>query len=325
MVRSIAFLPAVVLSFAGAPLSRSQEPNIELSYSVLPTGGAPQAVRFLASAERVRVLHESALESCCLDFLPFIDLEGGTLTITETNQGPPCGCADSPVTLSITVAGLPPGSYVVLVQNEGGHLIATASVDVLDAAAEQFLRGRVNEGDVVDLSDAIYVLKWLGLGGPAPPCFKAADVNDDGTANLSDAIYLLGYLFLGSPAPPPPFATAGFDPTPDNLPCAPEAETIERLFVRSGDFDGDGQHDDADDLLFLDFLLQGVGVPACKDALDANDDGVLTVDDLCLFSLSSCPSPHGGNTGQLAEPQVCGLDSTPDKLGCAYSGCPPGF
>ncbi|MBN1441262.1 MAG: hypothetical protein JXA90_01070, partial [Planctomycetes bacterium] len=46
------------------------------------------------------------------------------------------------------------------------------------------------------------------------PCLRAGDSNGDGDLNISDPIYLLAYLFLGGPAPPPPFPECGAAPPP---------------------------------------------------------------------------------------------------------------
>ncbi len=65
--------------------------------------------------------------------------------------------------------------------------------------------GNVNNdgGGAVDLSDLIYFVNFLFLGGPAPACPAAANINGDtGCAlDLSDLIYLVNFLFLGGPAP----------------------------------------------------------------------------------------------------------------------------
>ncbi|MCB2231696.1 VCBS repeat-containing protein [bacterium] len=55
----------------------------------------------------------------------------------------------------------------------------------------------------VDLSDLIYLVNYLFLGGPAPSCMAAANVDGDiaCTVDLSDLIYFVNYLFLGGPLP----------------------------------------------------------------------------------------------------------------------------
>ncbi|MCB2229100.1 PKD domain-containing protein [bacterium] len=58
-------------------------------------------------------------------------------------------------------------------------------------------------GDTVDLSDLIYLVNYLFLGGPAPVCTAEANTNGDigCEVDLSDLVYLVNYLFLGGPAP----------------------------------------------------------------------------------------------------------------------------
>ncbi len=65
--------------------------------------------------------------------------------------------------------------------------------------------GNVNDdaGDLVDLSDLIYLVNFLFLGGPAPACSAAANINGDAgcSVDLSDLIALVNFLFLGGAAP----------------------------------------------------------------------------------------------------------------------------
>ena len=88
-----------------------------------------------------------------------------------------------------------------------------------DPGAE-FFRGDSNQDQRVDLSDAVYVLAELFLGGPPSVCQDASDANDDGQLNISDPVTILGSLFLGSGPLPPPYADAGRDPTADDLGCS---------------------------------------------------------------------------------------------------------
>ncbi|MBN1441522.1 MAG: hypothetical protein JXA90_02385, partial [Planctomycetes bacterium] len=80
---------------------------------------------------------------------------------------------------------------------------------VPDVPLPDFIRGDANDDGAADISDAIYTLTWLYLGGAAPGCIASVDANGDGRTDLSDAIYLLGHLFLGGPEPEPPFPGCG--------------------------------------------------------------------------------------------------------------------
>ncbi|MCB2229657.1 hypothetical protein KQH82_03005 [bacterium] len=65
--------------------------------------------------------------------------------------------------------------------------------------------GNVNgdPGGNVDLSDLIFFVNYLFLGGGAPACSASANVNGDAgcSVDLSDLIYLVNFLFLGGPSP----------------------------------------------------------------------------------------------------------------------------
>lgn len=86
---------------------------------------------------------------------------------------------------------------------------------------DDFRRGDASADCGVDITDGVFVLNHLFLGGAAPPCVDAADANDSGGLDLTDAIFILNYLFTGGATPPAPGpTTAGADPTEDGLePC----------------------------------------------------------------------------------------------------------
>ncbi|MCB2229094.1 hypothetical protein KQH82_00120 [bacterium] len=69
------------------------------------------------------------------------------------------------------------------------------------------LAGNINADalDQVDLSDLIYLVNYLFLGGPAPECRGEANTNGDVDCDidLTDLIFLVNRLFLGGPAPLP--------------------------------------------------------------------------------------------------------------------------
>ena len=90
---------------------------------------------------------------------------------------------------------------------------------------QTFVRGRINDDAAIDISDPIFALDYLFLGGETPRCLKAADVNDDGAVDISDPVYLLFSLFQAGPNPPPPYPDPGTDPTADGLTCFDQAVT----------------------------------------------------------------------------------------------------
>lgn len=82
-----------------------------------------------------------------------------------------------------------------------------------------FVRGDSNADSAVDISDAVYTLGYLFLGGPAPDCLDAADANDDGELDVSDPVATIRSLLdSGSPLPAP-WPEPGADPTSDSLVC----------------------------------------------------------------------------------------------------------
>jgi hypothetical protein len=84
----------------------------------------------------------------------------------------------------------------------------------------EFRRGDGNGDGVVDISDAVSILRFLFSAGVLPGCFDAADANDDGDPDISDAVAVLLELFKESGHIAPPVGSCGVDPTPDGLPCA---------------------------------------------------------------------------------------------------------
>ena len=88
----------------------------------------------------------------------------------------------------------------------------------------RFHRGDSNADGTMNITDGIFVLNFLFLGGPSPTCLEAANPNDDAVLNITDGIYILNFLFLGGPGPAlpgGPGADCGLDPegSPTDLGC----------------------------------------------------------------------------------------------------------
>jgi hypothetical protein len=55
----------------------------------------------------------------------------------------------------------------------------------------------------IDISDLVYLIDYMFVGGAAPICMAEADVNADGAeqVDISDLLYLIDYMFRGGPPP----------------------------------------------------------------------------------------------------------------------------
>jgi hypothetical protein len=82
-----------------------------------------------------------------------------------------------------------------------------------------FRRGDADDNGRLDISDPVFLLGWLFLGGRRPACLDAADIDDSGDLNINDPVFLLEYLYLGGLPPPEPFSACGQDPNPDARDC----------------------------------------------------------------------------------------------------------
>lgn len=88
-------------------------------------------------------------------------------------------------------------------------------------SGDVFLRGDSNGSGEIDISDVIYTVGYLFLGGNAPPCIAAADANADSEVDLSDAVTTARLLFTGEVTHlPAPWPTAGVDPEVSGLGCS---------------------------------------------------------------------------------------------------------
>jgi PKD repeat protein len=114
------------------------------------------------------------------------------------------------------------------IDDDGDELTDCADPDCTGApecpGGTPFHRGDPNNDGTINITDGIYILNFLFLGGPAPTCREAANPNDDATVNITDGIYVLNFLFLGGPpptAPGPATQPCGLDPegSPTDLGC----------------------------------------------------------------------------------------------------------
>ena len=61
--------------------------------------------------------------------------------------------------------------------------------------------GDVDHDQLVNISDAVYLIAYIFGGGPAPDPIEIGDVDCNSLLNISDAVYLIAYVFGSGPEP----------------------------------------------------------------------------------------------------------------------------
>jgi hypothetical protein len=86
----------------------------------------------------------------------------------------------------------------------GDIFVAGQTNDSLQAATVRYREnwcGDVDHSYFVDISDAVFVVRYVFGGGPAPDPLLLGDVNGDGQVDMNDVVYLITYIFSGGPSP----------------------------------------------------------------------------------------------------------------------------
>jgi len=64
-----------------------------------------------------------------------------------------------------------------------------------------YMIGDANGDRMIDITDIVYLMNYLFVGGPAPETLATGDANCDGVVDDADVVYLINYLFTGGPLP----------------------------------------------------------------------------------------------------------------------------
>ena len=109
--------------------------------------------------------------------------------------------AGIPCTLSHSWAEL--GTYDVKVQSRDPWYESGWSPPLTVTVICCITRGDADGGGTVNVADVVYLVSFIFLGGPPPPCEEEGDTDGSGSVNVADVVFLVNYIFLGGPAPPP--------------------------------------------------------------------------------------------------------------------------
>jgi hypothetical protein len=64
-----------------------------------------------------------------------------------------------------------------------------------------YMIGDANGDRKIDVTDIVYLMNYLFIGGPAPEPLETGDADCDGAVDDADVVYLINYLFTGGSAP----------------------------------------------------------------------------------------------------------------------------
>ncbi|MFH2056298.1 MAG: dockerin type I repeat-containing protein [bacterium] len=82
-----------------------------------------------------------------------------------------------------------------------GVLTATTDLDSVYVEIQSYLPGDANGDEIVNITDAVFLISYIFSEGPAPDPLAAGDANCDEVVNITDAVYLIEYIFNEGPAP----------------------------------------------------------------------------------------------------------------------------
>jgi hypothetical protein len=115
----------------------------------------------------------------------------------------PSGAADT-ISLKFVTSGLDLGLYKSVLKvysNDPDANDNPLSIPARLTVLVPYQCGDASGDDVVNISDAVFLVDYIFAGGPTPVPIQRGDCNCDGIANITDATYLLAYIFGGGPAP----------------------------------------------------------------------------------------------------------------------------
>jgi hypothetical protein len=64
-----------------------------------------------------------------------------------------------------------------------------------------YICGDATGDETVNVSDAVYIINYVFVGGAAPVPLESGDADCSGTVNVSDAVYIINYVFVGGNDP----------------------------------------------------------------------------------------------------------------------------
>lgn len=74
-------------------------------------------------------------------------------------------------------------------------------VVILSLSSPPVLCGDANNDSSINVSDAVYLINYVFVGGSPPNPYEAGNPNCDESVNVSDAVWIINYVFVGGNSP----------------------------------------------------------------------------------------------------------------------------
>jgi hypothetical protein len=121
---------------------------------------------------------------------------------------PPGNSIDDCLAASTSIVAEPHGIELDLEEGEYYLIVDTwpmpdciPDYDLTIAFALPKICGDVNDDLVVNVSDAVYIINHIFVGGDPPVISHSGDTNCDTYTNISDAVWIINYVFVGGSNP----------------------------------------------------------------------------------------------------------------------------
>ena len=117
----------------------------------------------------------------------------------------------TPLTFSNTLGVVPVDNVVVVAGLSLDAGFIDGAVTLEPVTDTPFVRGDCNADQKVNIADGIWILNFMFQEGPEGTCAEACDADDSGDLEMTDAIYVIQYQLLNGPAPVAPFPACGIE------------------------------------------------------------------------------------------------------------------
>jgi hypothetical protein len=75
------------------------------------------------------------------------------------------------------------------------------NLDTIEVNTGDGIIGDANSDGSVNVSDAVFIINYVFVGGDTPVPLESGEANCDGSVNVSDAVYIINYVFVGGSGP----------------------------------------------------------------------------------------------------------------------------